>query len=109
MARIARRARKAFARAAEAKREAKRDAAHGPLLVATNQRIGAVEASMLELARCTRKLAEATSTELQTENAKLSAQVSRLKAEKLQTERHGLKAAQEKATVIDLPAMRVAQ
>jgi hypothetical protein len=49
-------------RAAESrKQQAQARAAHEPLLVATNQRIGSVEVSILELARDTNKIAEATS------------------------------------------------
>jgi hypothetical protein len=93
-------------RAREA-REERREAAKrepGSLLLATNQRIGAVEDSMLELARGTNKLAEAVNAELielRTENAKLIAQLSRLETDLAKLK----KEVRAEPPVIDLPPL----
>jgi hypothetical protein len=89
-------------------RERQHQAQNEPLLLTTNQRIGAVEDTLTKVARCAGNHAEVIS-ELQSENVKLATQLARLEAElaKLQTKQS--RKASKSGAVIDLPAMRVAQ
>ena len=103
--------------AEERKREAKTHAAHEPLLLATNQRVGAPERQLLDGLRAVRKITEAVNAELEAlriGNVELKTNFasSRPSLAKLQAEVHKAKVAGRKPSkpgVIDLPAMRVAQ